>query len=336
MELPLIGITMGDPAGVGPEVIVKALSDSRIFQICRPVVLGDEGIITRAVEALELKVRVTTARGLRDESYKVGAINVVNISCLDLNVVKPGKPDQRFGEAVVEYIKAGVRMALEGKIQALTTAPINKEVINRAGYVYAGHTELLAELTDAKDYVMMLSGERLKITLVTTHCRLKDVACLLSIQKILTVIEITDNSLKEYFSFPRPRIAVASLNPHGGEGGIFGDEEERIIIPAIERARAMGIDAVGPLPPDSLFYYATRGGYDVVVCMYHDQGLIPLKLLSFKDAVNVTLGLPIIRTSPDHGTAFDIAGTGRADELSLKNAIKLAVSMANKKSKGQL
>lgn len=333
MELPVIGITMGDPAGVGPEIIVKALSDDKLFQICRPVVLGDRGIIVRTAAILGLNMRVNVPRDLRTESYQPGTINIFNLSDLNLNTVIPGRQDERFGKAVVDYIKAGARMALAGEIEAVTTAPISKEVINRAGYAYAGHTELFAQVTNTKDYVMMLTGEKLRVALVTTHCRLKDVACLLDTKRIFIIIEVTNNCLKEYFGLSKPRIAVASLNPHGGEGGIFGDEEERIIVPAIKRARETGIDAVGPLPPDTLFYYAVRGDYDVAVCMYHDQGLIPLKLLSFQDAVNVTLGLPIIRTSVDHGTAYDIAGTGKANETSLKNAIKLAASMANKKIK---
>ncbi len=333
MELPVIGITMGDPAGVGPEIIVKALSDEKLFQICRPVVLGDRGIIVRTAATLGLSMRVNVPRNLRTESYQPGTINIFNLSDLNVNTVIPGRSDERFGKAVVDYIKAGARMALAGEIEAVTTAPISKEVINRAGYAYAGHTELFAQVTNTKDYVMMLTGEKLRVALVTTHCRLKDVPCLLDTKRIFTIIEVTNNCLKEYFGLSNPRIAVASLNPHGGEGGIFGDEEERIIVPAIKRAGETGIDAVGPLPPDTLFYYAVRGDYDVAVCMYHDQGLIPLKLLSFQDAVNVTLGLPIIRTSVDHGTAYNIAGTGKANETSLKNAIKLAASMANKKIK---
>ena len=333
MELSVIGITMGDPAGVGPEIIVKALSDPRIFQICRPVVLGDQGVISRVVQILGLELTVNTVTNIRGERYQTGKINLLNLSHLDANAVAWGKPDERFGKAVVDYIKAGTKLALDGEIEAITTAPINKEVINRAGYAYAGHTELFAELTHTKDYVMMLTGEKLRVALVTTHCRLKDVADLLNTQRIFTIIKVTNNSLKEYFAISKPRIAVASLNPHGGEGGIFGDEEERIIIPAINRAKDAGIDAVGTLPSDTLFYYASRGDYDVVVCMYHDQGLIPLKLLSFQNAVNVTLGLPIIRTSVDHGTAYDIAGTGKADPESLKNAITLAASMANKRRK---
>lgn len=331
MELPVIGITMGDPAGVGPEVIVKALSDPSIFQICRPVVLGDTGIIAKAIEIVGLKIRVRIAKDLRREDYKAGTIHIRNLSSLDVDKVVLGRPDDRLGSVIVKYIKTGARMALDREIDAVTTAPINKEVINKAGYAYPGHTELFAELTDTKDYVMMLAGEKLRISLVTTHCRLLDVARLLGIQKIATIIKVTNDALKKYFAVSEPKVAVASLNPHGGEGGMFGDEEKNTITPAIERAREMGVDAVGPLPPDTLFYYAARGDYDVVVCMYHDQGLIPLKLLNFQDSVNITLGLPIIRTSPDHGTAYGIAGTGVANEASLKNAIRLAASMVGKK-----
>jgi len=331
MDLPVIGITMGDPAGVGPEIIVKALSDSRIYQICKPIVLGDYGVILRAAGILGLEAQIDITEDIRAEKYQAGTISVLNLSNLDTSGLIFGKPDKRFGKAVVEYIKAGTRLALNGEIDALTTAPINKEVINKAGYPYPGHTELLAELTHAKEYVMMLAGERLRVALVTIHCSLRNVARLLNTQRIATIIRVTNDSLKTYFNISNPRIAVASLNPHGGEGGIFGDEEERIIIPAINRVREAGIDAIGPLPPDTLFYYAVQGEYDVVVCMYHDQGLIPLKLLSFQDAVNVTLGLSVIRTSVDHGTAYDIAGTGKANAASLTNAILLAASMADKR-----
>ncbi|MFH1623722.1 MAG: 4-hydroxythreonine-4-phosphate dehydrogenase PdxA [Pseudomonadota bacterium] len=332
MKLPVIGITMGDPAGVGPEIIVKALSDSRIFQICRPVVLGDRGIIARTAQILGSQVQVNTTESITGENYHVGDIRVLNLSALDPDGVISGKSDERFGKAIVEYIKTGTRLALDEEIDALTTAPISKELINRAGYAYAGHTELLAQLTNTKDYAMMLTGKRLRVVLVTTHCRLRDVPSLLDTQRIVTVIEVTNSSLKQYFGISEPRIAVASLNPHAGEGGIFGDEEKAIIVPAIQRAKDTGIGIVGPLPPDTIFYYAVRGHYDVVVCMYHDQGLIPLKLLNFQRAVNVTLGLPIIRTSVDHGTAYDIAGSGKANEASLKNAIRLATSMANKRN----
>ena len=323
---------MGDPAGVGPEIIVKALADPELFKVCKPLILGDSGVISKTVNNLGVDIRIQVTEGRKDEKYQVGSIHILNLSQIDVNTLVPGQSDERYGKAVVDYISFGTRLALNGQIAAITTAPINKELIHKAGYTYAGHTELFAELTNTKDFVMMLAGEKLKVALVTTHCRLKDVADLLDVQKICTVIDITNNSLKEYLAIQKPRIAVASLNPHGGEGGVFGDEEQRIISPAVEKARNMGIDASGPLPSDTLFYFTAQGDYDAVVCMYHDQALIPLKLLSFQDAVNITLGLPIIRTSVDHGTAYDIAGTGNANAASLKNAIKLAASMARRKS----
>ncbi|MDY7032948.1 MAG: 4-hydroxythreonine-4-phosphate dehydrogenase PdxA [Thermodesulfobacteriota bacterium] len=331
MELPVIGITMGDPAGVGPEIIVKALADPELFKVCTPLILGDSGVISKTANNLGVDIRIQVTEGIKDEKYQVGFIHILNLSHIDMNTLVPGRSDERYGKAVVDYISFGTRLALNGQIAAITTAPINKELMHKAGYTYAGHTELFAELTNTKDFVMMLAGEKLKVALVTTHCRLKDVADLLDVQKIFSTINITDHSLKKYFAIQKPRIAVASLNPHGGEGGVFGDEEQRIIFPAVEKARNMGIDASGPLPSDTLFYFTAQGDYDAVVCMYHDQALIPLKLLSFQDAVNITLGLPIIRTSVDHGTAYDIAGTGNANAASLKNAVKLAASMARRK-----
>jgi len=226
------------------------------------------------------------------------------------------------------YIAEAVRLSVRGEVDAITTAPISKKALSDAGYSYPGHTELLAEMTGTNHYAMMLAGEKLKVVPVTIHCALSDVFRLLTADKIVTAIRITHSALQEYFRLPQPRIAVAALNPHAGEGGLFGNEEEKIIVPALDKAHALGIDTAGPLPPDTLFYHAAAGRYDAVVCMYHDQALIPLKLLHFDEAVNVTLGLPIIRTSVDHGTAYDIAGTGRANPASLANALKMAAMMA--------
>jgi 4-hydroxythreonine-4-phosphate dehydrogenase len=224
-------------------------------------------------------------------------------------------------------------MALKGKISGFATCPINKAVMNRAGYYFDGHTELLAHLTKTVDYVMMLAGDKLRVTLVTIHCALKDVPGKISIENILKTISITVNSLKKDFGIAFPRVAVAALNPHAGEEGLFGTEEITIIHPAVEKARAMGFDVTGPLPADTLYPKAVTGQYDAVVNMYHDQGLIPLKLIHFSDGVNVTLGLPIIRTSVDHGTAYDIAGKGIADHMSLRAAILMAARMANNRQK---
>ena len=229
---------------------------------------------------------------------------------------------------MAECIIEAVAMARAGKIAAIVTAPINKMVLHDAGYNYPGHTEMLAELTGTKDVVMMLAGEKLRVVLVTIHCAYTEVPKLLCVEKILKTITITHESLKNLLAGKNPRLAVAGLNPHAGEGGLFGEEEKNLIAPAVAQACRLGIDAVGPAPSDTLFYYAARGRYDAVVCMYHDQGLIPLKLLHFDTGVNVTLGLPVIRTSVDHGTAYDIAGKGIASPASLVNAIKMAVQMA--------
>jgi len=315
-KLPIIGITMGDPAGIGPEIIVKALKDTSVTSMSHPVVLGDRGILEREAKRLNLPC----------------AFEIIEISHLNLSEIRYGKPVIAGGKAMAECIREAVAMAKSGKIDAIVTAPINKMVLHDAGYNYPGHTEMLAELTGTKDVVMMLAGETLRVVLVTIHCAYTDVPKLLTVEKILKTITITHESLKKVLSGKNPRLAVAGLNPHAGEGGLFGDEEKNLIAPAVEQACRLGIDAVGPAPPDTLFYYAARGRYDAVVCMYHDQGLIPLKLLHFDTGVNVTLGLPIIRTSVDHGTAYDIAGKGIASPASMVSAIKMAVQMARGKA----
>ena len=234
---------------------------------------------------------------------------------------------------MVEYILRAVEMTRKKEIGAMVTCPINKDLMNRAGYRYEGHTQLISEMTGTDDYVMMLAGKKLRVALATIHCALKDVPSLLSEEIIRKTITITASALEQDFGLKKPCIAVAGLNPHAGESGMFGTEEEDIISPAIKRARDEGWCVAGPLPPDTLFYKAASGQFDAVVAMYHDQGLIPLKLLHFSDAVNVTLGLPIIRTSVDHGTAYDIAGSGKADPASLKSAIRMAVEIIrNRKS----
>jgi 4-hydroxythreonine-4-phosphate dehydrogenase len=330
---PIVGITMGDPTGVGPEIIAKVLADPRTFEFSRPLVLGDLNCFTRAAEIVkaELKVAEVKRSEIRGLDYQLGRVNLLNLSKINLKDLRYGSPDKDCGKAMVDYIREGVRLALKGEIDAVATAPISKRAIFNAGYQYPGHTELLADLTKTSGYAMMLMGERLKVVPVTIHCSLREVPSLLKTEAIVKVIKVTVQALKELFDIDAPRIAVAALNPHAGEGGIFGREEEKIIMPAIKQAQAMGIMVSGPLPSDTLFYYAAQGLYDVVVCMYHDQALIPLKLLHFEDAINVTLGLPIIRTSVDHGTAYDLAGTGRANPTSLFNAVKWAAYMVEKK-----
>ena len=327
ISLPTIGITMGDPTGVGPEIIVKVLSDESTFRFCRPIVLGDRATMEQAIKLLNSILEINEMKNLEERDFRNGMLNLLNLSDLKINERKYGAPTQSCGKAMVAYIEEAVKLVLDSRIDAITTAPISKKALSDAGYSYPGHTELLAELTGSKEYVMMLAGDRLKVTLVTIHCGLRDVFRLLTMEKILTTIRITHSALVDFFGEERPKIAVAALNPHAGEGGLFGKEEKEIIIPAIRQARQLGIKVEGPISPDTLFYHAAQGAYSVVVSMYHDQGLIPLKLLHFEDAVNVTLGLPLIRTSVDHGTAYDLAGTGKANPLSLRNALELAAKM---------
>ena len=274
--------------------------------------------------ALELRSVDEIKKGNKREKI----INLLALSKLNPAQVFFGKPNKDTGDAMVSYIKKAICLALEKKIDGMVTCPINKAAMALAGYTYPGHTELLAEKTNTKEYAMMLAGKRLKVVLATIHLPLKRVSEVLSSEKVFSCIYLTHKYLKEFFGIKKPRLAVAALNPHAGEGGLFGEEEEKIIGPMIKKAREGGINVLGPFPADTLFYFAVKGHYDAVICMYHDQGLIPLKILHFEDAVNVTLGLPIVRTSVDHGTAYDIAGSGKAIPKSLINAIKLAAQMA--------
>jgi 4-hydroxythreonine-4-phosphate dehydrogenase len=334
MKKPLIAITMGDPTGIGPEIIAAALGSGELHGICRPVVLGDPRAMARgiAVSGLPLRLEIVPD-GRLPENAAPGTILLLPLSHLTDADLVYGQPTVAAGEAVFRYITVAARLCLDGSVAAMATAPISKEALNRSGHHYPGHTELLAELTSTPEFVMMLAGERLRVALVTIHEALSDVPGLVTTEKVLSTIRITHRDVARYFR-PNPRLAVLALNPHCGEGGLFGDEESRVITPAIEAARAEGIDAAGPFSADTLFHFAAGGAYDAVVAMYHDQGLIPLKLLHFDDGVNVTLGLPIIRTSVDHGTAYNLAGTGRASAASMTAAIRMAAAMARTKAQG--
>jgi 4-hydroxythreonine-4-phosphate dehydrogenase len=331
-DLPFVGITMGDPTGIGPEIIIKALSWKELYALCKPVVFGDQAILQREINVLQSPLILEIIKKSQNAAFSFGRINLIAVTNLHPETAKYGHPNNETGRAMGLYITQAVRMAEHGELDAVVTAPINKKALQAAGFHYPGHTEMLADLTHTDQVVMMLAGTKLKVVPVTIHCALSDVPGLLYPEKILKTILVTDEYLKKYFSFSSPRIAVAGLNPHAGEEGLFGREETEIILPAIEQAQQKGVDATGPHPPDTLFYYASRGRFDAVVCMYHDQGLIPLKLLHFDDGVNITLGLPIIRTSVDHGTAYDIAGKGVADPQSLLSAIKMAVQIAKARS----
>jgi 4-phospho-D-threonate 3-dehydrogenase / 4-phospho-D-erythronate 3-dehydrogenase len=312
MSLPIVGITMGDPAGVGPEVVMKALAHREIYAFCRPLVIGDRKRLERA----------GAITGARPEK----------LDCIDLGLVAEdlpfGQVSAAAGEAAYRYIERAVKMAMDREIDAICTAPINKEAMNAAGHRFPGHTELLAKLTGTREVSLMLLAPKLRVVHVTAHIGLLD-----AIEKIdAALVERTiarGRDLLTRAGMPDPRIGVCGINPHAGEGGLFGrGEEETKIAPAVAATRARGWKVDGPLPADSLFYLAARGDYDLVVAMYHDQGHGPVKAMGLEQGVNVTAGLPIVRTSVDHGTAFDIAGTGKADERSMIEALRQAAALA--------
>ena len=325
---PIIGITMGDPAGIGPEIILLSLCKPSIYKACRPLVIGDLNILNAAKKGVKSRLRIKSLVNPEKGIYKLGSIDVLNLSEIAPDPSLWGNPTVETAKSMVNYIESACDLAAQGRISAMVTCPINKMAMQTAGCRYNGHTELLAERTKTDTFCMMLAGDRLRVVLVTIHVALRMVPSLLSTQKVLQTIKITWQALHDRFGLKKPRMAVAALNPHAGESGMFGDEEKNIILPAIHDAENEGIDVIGPLPPDTVYYQAANGYYDVVVSMYHDQGLIPFKLLHFHDGVNVTLGLPIIRTSVDHGTAYNIAGTGTADPGSLIAAITMAAQQA--------
>ena len=321
---PIVGITMGDPVGIGPELICLALNHRHVYDVARPLVIGDVQVLEKAKLITKSSSLIATVNSPGAASYKPGCIEVLNRSHIEPETLIWGQPTEGTGKAMEHYIIVAIDMALNGDIGAIVTCPINKTALKLAGSRFHGHTELLARRTGTTKYAMMMAGDRLRVVLVTIHISLKQVSQSLTIENIMSTIETTDDSLKERFGLERPKIAVAGLNPHAGESGMFGDEEVRLIEPAVSLSKKNGIDVSGPYPPDTVFLNAMNGQFDAVVCMYHDQGLIPFKMIHFSDGVNTTLGLPIIRTSVDHGTAYDIAGKGVADPGSLIQAIKMA------------
>ena len=324
---PIIGITMGDPVGIGPEITVKALAETAVQDVCRPLVIGDAAILASAMKITGCPLEIHEVDTPEDGLYRPGILDLLPASRLQAPPTW-GAPDTTTGRAMVDYILKGIDLALEGKTGAIVTGPINKYAMNLSGHAYNGHTELLAERTRTSDYAMMMAGDVLRVTLVTIHTAIASVPKLVTMEKVRDTIALTYKTLVERFGIPTPAIAVAGLNPHAGEEDMFGDEETTRIRPAVEAAQAMGIDARGPFPPDTLFVEAGKGRYDAVIAMYHDQGLIPFKMRHFDDGVNTTLGLPIIRTSVDHGTAYPIAGSGTASHESLVAAIRMAAHQA--------
>jgi 4-hydroxythreonine-4-phosphate dehydrogenase len=340
---PLLGITMGDPAGIGAEIVVKALARGTIQRICRPLVIGDARTLERSCAGLtgpqpEIR-RFPPDRIPETDDFSPGSINVLDLDNVDPAGVEPGEISAAAGRAAYQYIETAIRLAVKGKIHGTVTAPIHKLALNKAGFEFPGHTEIYAALTGTKDFTMMLVAGELRVAHVTGHLSLREAIDRIGRERILAVIRLTVDMLRS-IGIPQPRIAVAGLNPHAGEDGLFGREEQLEIAPAVADARALGIETLGPLPPDTCFSRAAGGDYHAVVAMYHDQGHIPIKMKGFLwdgqhsrwssvRGVNVTLGLPIIRTSVDHGVAFDIAGRGIASEESMVGAIELAARMAS-------
>ncbi len=326
---------MGDPAGSGPEIVLKALMKRCLLSRANFVLVGDMGVFRRSAKTVG-------ARGFRfaeiDEPVAATgepeAVGVIDLRNVDSSELVHGKPSALGGRAAYDCIVKAVDYAMHGYVHAVVTAPISKESLNMAGYDYPGHTELLAELTDARKVKMMLVARHFRIVHVTTHVSMKEAINLVRKARVLESLELTDESLKDIFGIEKPRVAVAGLNPHAGESGIFGDEEVKEITPAILEAKGKGMNVLGPYPPDTVFYRAYHNKeFDAVVAMYHDQGHIAMKMVGLLEGVNVTLGLPIIRVSPDHGTVWGKAGKGSADESATVEAMKLAIELANRKYK---
>ena len=326
---PIIGITMGDAAGIGPEIIVKALSLREIYDVCRPVVIGSLKAMELGREVARSSIRLRPVHSVSESQFRFGEIDILDLNNIDVDRLVMGKPQAMAGKASYEYVEKAVNLSLRGEIHAIVTAPINKTALNMAGYAFSGHTEILAHLTGTRSYAMLLFSDNLKVIHVSTHVSLKEACNLVKKDRILETIRLGYEALRE-MDIEDPRIAVSGLNPHAGEGGLFGTEEIEEIAPAVEEAKALGMKVYGPLPPDTVFVRASKGEFDLVVAMYHDQGHIAFKMLNFMSGVNVTVGLPIIRTSVDHGTAYRRAGLrlGTADPSSLIEAIKLAAKIA--------
>jgi 4-phospho-D-threonate 3-dehydrogenase / 4-phospho-D-erythronate 3-dehydrogenase len=331
-QLPLLAITLGDPSGIGPEIVLKALAHDEIYTRCRPLVIGSRAILARAMSwdgIPKLRLQAVVDRDdleTAELSFEPGALTLLDLQHATPDLCPVGEISANSGRAAVAYVQRACDFCMAGAASAMVTAPLNKEAMNRAGFAYAGHTELLTERTGAEKVTMLLTGPTLRVVHVSTHVPLAEAIRRVKRERVAEVIELAYQGCRA-LGITAPRIGVAGLNPHAGEHGLFGDQETREILPAVEAARARGCDISDPQPPDTVFLRATQGIYDIVVAMYHDQGHIPMKLLAFDQGVNVSLGLPIIRTSVDHGTAFDIAGTGRARETSLLAAVETALQM---------
>jgi len=336
-HLPVLGVTMGDPAGVGPEIIARALARPAVTSSCRPVVIGDRSVMAATLELLHSPLELHAVGSPAECRFAPGAVECLDLGNVDAERLRKASVSAEAGRAAYAYIETGVKLCQSGEIDGLVTAPINKEALAAAGVQHSGHTEILAKLSGTADFAMLLMGKELKVIHVTTHVALRRVPDLVTRERVLKVIHLAQRTMSG-LGRPRPRIAVCGLNPHAGEDGLFGDEEKTQIIPAVEAARREGLDVFGPLPADTLFSRARGGEFDIVIAMYHDQGHVPVKTLGFTydeaagawtglSGVNVTVGLPFLRVSVDHGTAFDRAWKGVANPESMVEALDVAVRM---------
>ena len=340
---PIIGITMGDPASIGPEITVKAAADERLYELSKPVIIGDAKTLKEAVKFSNVEIKLHTISSVREAKFIPGTIDVVDLKNVDLSKLEHGKVSSMAGEAAFQNVKKAIELALGKEVDGTVTGPIHKESINEAGHKFSGHTEIYAHYTNTKKYAMLLVDKYMKVIHVSTHVSLKHACDLVKKERILEVVELIHNACIQ-FGVNNPKIGIAGLNPHASDGGLFGNEEEKEIIPAINEALKIGFKVEGPIPADTLFSKAKGGLYDGCVAMYHDQGHIPFKMLGFVwdneqqkmknvSGVNITLGLPIIRASVDHGTAFEIAGKGIASHEALILAVEYAAKMAQNLSK---
>jgi 4-hydroxythreonine-4-phosphate dehydrogenase len=332
-ERPRLAITLGDPAGIGPEVVLKALMHDDVYAQIDPLVIGDRRVLERTVAALGLPLAISAVSDVKDAAFSPGTVTVLDLGNADPATFAVGEESAVAGSAAVDSVFRACDLAMAGEVDAIVTAPLNKAAMHLAGYTYAGHTELLTERTHAPRVSMLLIGPGLRIVHVSTHVALSEAIARVTPRRVEEVIQLAYDACRA-LGIAEPRIAVAGLNPHASEGGIFGSQEAESIVPAIVAARARGLNVSDPQPPDTVFLRATKGHYDIVVAQYHDQGHIPMKLLAFDSGVNVSYGLPVIRTSVDHGTAFDIAGKGIANESSMLAAIDVAVQMIQAKATG--
>ena len=334
--LPTIAITTGDPAGIGPEVVLKALTDQELSDAARWVVIGDAAILKMVGGQIGLTLPdciVQDGESTQGSDYGIARICLLDVHQLEPSEFTIGKLSAACGRSALEYVRRATHLCLNGQADAMVTGPLNKEAVSLTGQKFTGHTEFIADLSKAAESRMLLVNDHLRVIHVSTHRSLRS-ACELDTRRILRTIQLGHEALQS-LGFAEPRIAVCGLNPHAGENGLFGNEDLEFIVPAIQSAQEMGLVCQGPFPADTIFIQAVRGAYDLVVAMYHDQGHVPMKLLDFENTINVSLGLPIIRTSVDHGTAFDIAGKNQADPSSMKAAMKLAVTMSlNRRKSG--